>query len=532
MADDASSRILGIYWGKKSLYLAESTELESNISLSIPFSAREDGSEFSPFSSEGNDLVTSVSSIIKQHSIKPKHIYLSLPTKDIIFRSFVIPWMQQSEIADVVDFEASKYIPFSLEELAYSFHSMNITEGNTKRIRIVFAAIKKTTLDTYTALLEQAKVSITNVEPSPVSMIRCLIGKQLLDQEKTLAIIEKDGLQGKIIIVDRGVPLFVREFQFQISAADKDEPLDNNTILTRLINEIRISLDYFNRQESQLEVTELTLLADATEEQEVKTRIESDIQIPTKSISIADTLGMTDTTTIEYLNAFGASFHTSIDTPSSFDLMETTSEQAETPTFDIKNIDFKSINYTPIAITAAVCIAILGGLFVFKNIMLNDTQKKIATLENELGKFKSQTEDIIKKRTKSTKEKLERYKSVRITGDIATLMRKIPETLPANAWLSELNCLYVEKRPQSKKSKKGKDKNKDAPEYPLGIKLDGYVYSKNPTSNINVVTQFVRNLEKVDLITKNFEKIRVDSAAQRQINNNIVTHFQLDFVTK
>ena len=527
MADDGKSKSLGIYWGKKSLYLAESIGFDTKTSANIPFSMKADGSDFSPFSSEGGDLVSNLMSTFKEKKLKPASIYLSLPTKEIIFRSFIIPWMQQNEIADVVEFEASKYIPFSLEELSYAFHHMNITEGNTKRIRIIFAAIKKTTLDTFTALLEQANVSITNVEPAPVSLIRFLLAQNLIENDKTLALVEKDGVIGKITIVDQGIPLFVREFQMQVAGTptETEEAPDSQAILTRLMNEIRISLDYFNRQESQLEVESLTLITDPAEAPELRTKIETDLQIPTNDVDLTNFLNDSENKSIEHLCALGASFHDSVPDHPKFDLVENFT-QSDPQKFDIKNIDLKSINLKPIILTASVCAGILVGLFFLKGFMLGKVNEQVVSLESQLGIHRAKTADMLETKTAGTQKRLARYKSIRTEGHITQLLEEIPEALPQSAWLKELQLSYG-------RHKNAADKiDTTSPDYVpvINISLGGYVYTENLNEHISIITDFARNLESTELVAKIFKRIRVESATQQKLGKHMVTFFRLDFV--
>ena len=265
---------IGLSWGKDCLYVVQVTGAQPQIMFKIPLSREAKLSlERGAYSSGSVDLVTTIEEAFRQNNLGPSTVHLSLPTNDIIFRSFIIPWMQTSEIKGVVEFEVNKYIPFSLNELAFSYHPTTITEEGIKRIRIVFVAIKKQTLDNYTNILEQAGLSVGLVEPASISLMRSLEFKNLIPKDKTIAIVEQGESLGKIIIIDKEIPQFVREFQLKITTATGQEENDSKAIYTRIINEIRISLDYFSRQNTHLDVKEILFLSAAPNLEEVAQKL-------------------------------------------------------------------------------------------------------------------------------------------------------------------------------------------------------------------------------------------------------------------
>ena len=172
-------------------------------------------------------------------------VNLSLPSKDIIFRSFVIPYMSSSDVKNVVEFEASKYVPFSLSELVFTYYPFATLENKKRLIRILLVAIRKDKLEGYINILERAGLKVEQIEPSSMSVVRALMSRKQLPNNKIIAIVEVNYHDGKIIIVDKNVPQFVREFQLYPFTEDTAAfPMD--ILKARLFNEIKISFDYFN----------------------------------------------------------------------------------------------------------------------------------------------------------------------------------------------------------------------------------------------------------------------------------------------
>ena len=171
----ADKKKLGMYWGSDALFFVETQETAPTKIFQILFEeAVKETLRDSPSSISGMKLGSDIQKILRKQGLLDSSVNLSLPAKDIIFRSFVIPWMDEHEIKSVVEFEASKYIPFSLERLSFSFHPISFTENNAKRLRIIFVAIKSDTLLSYIRTLEGASLDINSIEPAPSSLIRAL----------------------------------------------------------------------------------------------------------------------------------------------------------------------------------------------------------------------------------------------------------------------------------------------------------------------------------------------------------------------
>src|SRR5882672_1488986 len=241
----AVNKQLGVFFGHNSLSLVETDNQDPGKYFSAPHNLFDNVDPTQGKIVPDDIKITAIiQKSLRDLKITSSDASLSLPTKDIIFRSFVIPWMMANEIDGVVEFEARKYIPFKLEELTYSYHPVTIAEKNVKRIRILFAAIRNDILEKYCGILEQSGLKISYVEPGVVSLIRVLVFKKLIPLDQRIAIVQTNDKEGKIIIVDHGLPHFVRDFQLQPAAASKPEN-DPELLKARLFNEVRISLDYY-----------------------------------------------------------------------------------------------------------------------------------------------------------------------------------------------------------------------------------------------------------------------------------------------
>ena len=156
-----SDTYLGAYWDSHSIHFVEIENESPQKMISVDFS--EDESNIASLANDSESSIKFATNIQKAFSAKSvlsNHVNLALPTKDIIFRSFNIPWMPSHEIKGVVDFESSKYIPFSLEELFFAYHPITINKDGNKKIQIIFVAIKKDALQNYLEIINQAGLNV------------------------------------------------------------------------------------------------------------------------------------------------------------------------------------------------------------------------------------------------------------------------------------------------------------------------------------------------------------------------------------
>jgi Tfp pilus assembly PilM family ATPase len=140
----ASSKKIGLYCGEEKLTLVE---LEKNTSLQVvsaSMGAKTDSNL--PFSSnltEEIQITALLGKILQDYKIKGVDFCVSLPMKDIILRSFVIPRVNANEIQNVIKFEAKKYMPFDIQELSFVFHAVPFTENQVRHYQIIFMRCAK-----------------------------------------------------------------------------------------------------------------------------------------------------------------------------------------------------------------------------------------------------------------------------------------------------------------------------------------------------------------------------------------------------
>lgn len=149
----------------------------------------------------GGEAVSMLRRIMKESEISSGEANMSAP----IFSSFLtimeLPQMLEQEIANVVQFEAKKYIPVSLDSVLIDWFLIGANGNN--QISILLIAMPKDLVSEYVAIAKETDLKLVNLELETISAVRALIGNDpvpavLLDmgsRDTTISIVDNGHLR-------------------------------------------------------------------------------------------------------------------------------------------------------------------------------------------------------------------------------------------------------------------------------------------------------------------------------------------------
>lgn len=507
---------LGIFFGSNSLSIAETDRRRITSFFDAPHSLFDNKGTTASMIPDDIRLTAILQKSLRDKKIETTDISLCLPTKDIILRSFFIPWMTASEVKGVVDFEARRYIPFRLEEIIYGYHTVTVIEKKIKRIRVVFVGIRKDTLEKYCSILEQAGLKIVAIEPSPFSLLRVLLTKRQIQNHQTTAIIYTNKNDGTIFIAEGSIPQFVRDFQLTIpeslettTAINTFAAADTASLKSRFLDEVRISLDYYQRQHPASVISKILFIS-PSDVKELSDTLSKDLGIAATSLRTNALLNLPEEVDIGVLNAFGVGLKHSVALPVSIDLitMRTRAGEPEKTTAEL------SVNYRTPAVCTAGCVFAILAAFLLTRHWVSGYEKKISDMAKNELEFVSLTVDDLKKNREETFEKIEKYKKVPLKSNIAFFLNRLPELLPSGTWLRRLAMNYSSSYQTPGSSAKG-----------LILDIDGYTYAAEMRQQIELINRLILNLKQD--FNKTFTDITLVNANREQQDGYTVTHFQI-----
>jgi len=524
-----SKKQLGIFFGDNSLSIVETEKQKLLNFFDAPHSLFDESKTSSQNIPDNIRLTAIIQKSLRDKKIETNAVNLSLPAKDIILRSFFIPWMTSSEVKGVVDFEARRYLPFKLEELVYGYYSKTVKEKKTRRIRILFVAVKKDVVQRYCEILEQASLKVNSIEAAVFSLLRVLSHKKKLPQNQRIAIIQMGKNDGTILVVDQGIPQFTRDFRL-IAPGSQAFEFDPNSMNMRLLNEVRISLDYYRRQHASEGIDRIIFV---TPNESVATTqiLKEDLGIPVDSLNIHSLINLEEEVGVGVANAFGAGLRGSVTFPIDIDFAKELIKPEEKALEAEKIFEKAPLNYLSIVKVAAASLVILFLVFISFNRQVSAYQNKMNTLKNNQSAYATtKIEDINKKREEKVK-KLEEYKNIPLKSDVAFLLSHIPTLLPKGTWLTTMSINLTDTDTSAKAytfkgtTLESKPQNKTG--INISIDTSGYTFDPDINKQIDLVNQIITNFKNSPKLAQAFQSINLTKANKQQIEDQTVTAFQI-----
>jgi len=237
---------LGIYFGLNAISAVESDGKKVLNSFQIPLSGQAIETKVNVF----------IQDELRRHGIKTDDAVITLASRDLIVRSFDLPVMPANELAAAINSEATKYIPFKIEDITYDY---KVFQGRKERKNyILFVGIKTEDLDSrYLSALSSAMLKPKQIEYAVFSMLK-LIKASGMPEKGTYAFIDIDlEDESNITILNEGFPQFSRTLKI---SPEEQGSKGVASALEKLNNEIRISLDFYRRKFPAQEITKAVVM--------------------------------------------------------------------------------------------------------------------------------------------------------------------------------------------------------------------------------------------------------------------------------
>lgn len=258
--------LAGIYFSSKGLVIVQqgSGRVMNQLCVPYPSFGPEAGGAlvediFEIFKNRDDELMAFMQKAIRDSKVDTKNVVVALPPKDLIIRFFEMPNIPKSEVVAGINFEMKKYIPFKIEELAYDFQYRVKQKANV--IEVILCGMRQDPLDRYVNLFKQLSLNVLAFEPGLFSLFRLLVIKNKISSLHSYVILEFDKEEANIMIAEKGFSYFTRDIKLVSAKAGAKTQDEFDTIVFRLINEVRVSLDYYRRQFLRKDVDELIAIS-------------------------------------------------------------------------------------------------------------------------------------------------------------------------------------------------------------------------------------------------------------------------------
>ena len=242
---------LGIYFGLNAVNVVETDGKRVINQFKMPLYERGE-------SIEREKLNVALRDELLRLNIKTADAIITLASKDLLIRSFDLPFMPQNELMAAVSSEAVKYIPFKIEDIIFDYKIS--PNRKARKNNILFAGIKTDELDNkYLSLLSAAALKPKEIEYAVFSTLK-LLRISGINPKSAFAFLDIDiEDESNITVLDENFPQFSRTLKVPVN-----EPVETtgsgSGVLEKLTSEIRISLDFYRRKFPDREVKDAVVL--------------------------------------------------------------------------------------------------------------------------------------------------------------------------------------------------------------------------------------------------------------------------------
>ncbi len=497
------SRKLGIFFGESSVTFVET---EGNAPAQVacaPFgdALKRPDPPFASDLTEEIQVVALLQKTMRDHKIETSRVCLSLPARDVILRSFLVPAVKPEELEGLVTFEAKKYVPFDIKDLAFVYHPIPVVDNKIKKVRIIFYAMRREVLEKYERICTQANLTVVGAEPASVDLAKALFSRNQMRADQRVAVLHVDGRAGRMMFFDKGIIQFVHEFSMLAAGGEGDS--DMEVVKNRFLNETRNSMDYYSRQFSEDKLNEIIVLG-AQQTLELAQLIGNDLGIPVKHILPSLDMAHFQTAGVDGLCAFGACVS---NVPSAIPVFNFIQKKpvASVPT-QIFGLSLDLQEFAPVLQAGAVCAVVLIAAFAAAQLKIKGLESRIAGLSVGQGEFASMSVEDIQQKIKNNTVKLQNYKKIRVKTDVAFLLAHTVRLLPEGVWLKDLSVRY------------GTDDK-------MTMDISGYAYAPDQNQQLRFVNALVSGLRASTELSRYISGVQLTSMQRENVNNVPVTYF-------
>jgi len=469
-------------------------------------SEEQDQTEGEPVKDLEQDIKDTLSLLIKEAlgkiSIPPQGAYGVLSSTDAMIRYFDMPVLPKSEQPQAVKFESKKYIPFKLEDVVSDFKTL-ATSKDKKNTHVFFIAATKQRIESHLTMFKNANLDTLGIDIVPFTLMRMVLLTKKAQPKDTIATLYlgNDKETASIHIMEEGMPFLSRDIK--VSTDDKD------ALFEKLASEIRVSLDYYHRQRSQVEVSKIIVCGEHLFAG-LDAYIADELKIITETISGFEGLRNGETADPSAVVAIGAALGGLGKSNYSINLSPAAAK--------IKQKKVTSILFIEALVAAAVIVAV----FLFGSLRTAKVAGELKAVQQEGATLPKETKGLsleaLEKLKKGRINEIEMFK-VLVNDRIlwADKLSNIANLIPKGIWIEKL-ALLESSLPS---------KYNPLSSWARTILLEGRSFLPQGDIEEAAIDSFFKTLKGNKKFLKGFDEIELGSSEKTNVSGNQVSLFSV-----
>ncbi|MDP8216315.1 MAG: pilus assembly protein PilM [Candidatus Kaelpia imicola] len=244
-------------------------------------------------------IIAKLRTLFQKLPLRPKNPIFIIPTSEIMLRFFDLPYIGKKERAEAIKYEAQKYIPFAIDDIASDFYIPY--EIKSKEMRVVYMAVKHEVLSRYVHIASKLGIKISAIEPYPFSILRSLFTSGDLKAKDFVLILDLD-YAGSTILVTQGLNLYIAR-DFIVSTVSE---ITSAQVLNKIVFEINRTIDYMIKEFPQQSIKEVILTGEVANE-EIRESLMNALNVNVKLASLENKIAAAEKDIVKkHLGIIGA----------------------------------------------------------------------------------------------------------------------------------------------------------------------------------------------------------------------------------
>lgn len=168
---------------------------------------------------DSDAVAAAITQLWRQAGIRAKDVAVGVSNQKVVVRLIDLPYMERTELAGAIQYQAQDYIPIPVEEAIIDFQIIGdyMTPADEHMMEVLLVAAQRSMIDSVVAAVDSARLKLAQIDVTSFALVRALLGvvpsvlpEEMDDGGDAIGVIHMSSGLTNIVVVERGVPRFTR----------------------------------------------------------------------------------------------------------------------------------------------------------------------------------------------------------------------------------------------------------------------------------------------------------------------------------
>ena len=156
-------------------------------------------------------VVNAIKDLVKDQKVKLKCVASSISGHSVIIKKVTFPVMTEEELADSIQWEAERYIPFDINDVNIDFQILGVDSEGQGQMEVLLVACKKVVINDYTNVIVEAGLKPVILDIDAFSLENMFEVNYAVSQDENVALVNIGASIMNINILKGGQSAFTRD---------------------------------------------------------------------------------------------------------------------------------------------------------------------------------------------------------------------------------------------------------------------------------------------------------------------------------